>query len=75
MLHSENIGRVYCFVRGENPIQRLLQSLNRRGLKLTEISRSKITAIAADVSEPDLGLSQSLLKELRQTVSMIVHVT
>lgn len=55
-------------------MQRLLQSLDRRGLKLTEISRSKITAIAADVSEPDLGLSQGLLKEMRQTVSMIVHV-
>ncbi|KAK2607921.1 hypothetical protein N8I77_006562 [Diaporthe amygdali] len=74
MLGNDSIARVYCLVRGSNPMDRVIDSLYQRGLQSTKLSRSKIVALVADVSEPDFGLDKATVEEMKQTVSIIIHV-
>ncbi|KAH8428587.1 uncharacterized protein LDX57_006283 [Aspergillus melleus] len=74
LLSMNNIGTIYCFCRGKNPILRVLRSLESRGLALPRhTSPTRIIALTTDLDQTDFGLDATTLKELLQSVSLIIH--
>jgi thioester reductase-like protein len=75
MVASSEIDKVYCLVRGGNPMQRILASVKERGLELREASKAKIIALSTgDLSQPGFGLNASTLAQMKKEVSLIVHI-
>ena len=68
------VEQVYCLVRGERPMKRVLQSLKERGLVLSREERAKVVALTADLSLPDFGLEAPVFEEMRRETSFIVHI-
>ncbi|KAI9745045.1 MAG: hypothetical protein M1818_001323 [Claussenomyces sp. TS43310] len=66
--------KVYCLVRGENPMQRILDSLKERGLELPETGKAKIVPLTGDLSRADFGLDASVLAQMKSDVSLIIHI-
>ena len=61
-------------MRGENPKDRVLQSLKERGIRLESSSEYKIVALSTDLSQPDLGLAREMMEQLRTEVALILHL-
>ncbi|KAI9790851.1 MAG: hypothetical protein M1835_000701 [Candelina submexicana] len=74
MVDSHNTRKVYCLVRGGNPMDRVLQSLKERGITLEPLSKHKIVALSTDLSQPDLGLTEKMMEQLKTEVSLIFHL-
>ncbi|KAL8344367.1 hypothetical protein RB601_004747 [Gaeumannomyces tritici] len=55
MASSRDVRRVYCLVRGTNPIARILESLSRRGLALDWPAMAKVSAHTADLGTADFN--------------------
>ncbi|KAI1425249.1 acetyl-CoA synthetase-like protein [Xylaria sp. FL1777] len=72
MVAKRHIRKVYCFVRGADPMGRVLESLKLRGLKLS--SPEKVVAISANFSLEDFGLGEALIEQFKNEVSLIVHL-
>ncbi|PLB54581.1 acetyl-CoA synthetase-like protein [Aspergillus steynii IBT 23096] len=75
LLTLETIDIIYCFCRGKNPILRVLRSLEARGLTLPRhpTRTAQIIALTTDLDQPDFGLDQDTLRQLRRDVSLIIH--
>ncbi|KAL8666683.1 MAG: hypothetical protein Q9202_001221 [Teloschistes flavicans] len=67
---SRSIAKVYCLLRGADPLSRLQKSLQDRKLSF---ETSKAHAVTADLSQPLLGLSEATYSEIQSTVSHIIH--
>src|SRR5687768_4343075 len=72
------ITRIYCLVRAKSDAEasiRLQDSLRHRCLHhtLPLASRRKITALAADLSEPTLGLSKETYSEVTRSLRSVIH--
>ena len=65
---------MYCLVRGAEPLQRVLDSLKERHLELTEASKVKMIAFACDLSQPGFGLDASMLAQMKDAVSLVIHI-
>lgn len=52
---------------------RLLQSLESRGIHLTDEQHSKVRAVPSDLSKPDLGLQQHDLERLLGSLTHVIH--
>ncbi|TAQ86891.1 hypothetical protein B7494_g4802 [Chlorociboria aeruginascens] len=74
LVNSHGTSKVYCFVRGQKPMARVLESLKERGIELEASSLSKIVALTADPTQPDLGLSKEMVDQFRNEISLIVHL-
>lgn len=74
MVNSHTIRKVYCLVRGENPMDRVLRSLKERGITLESSSEYKIVALSTDLSQPDLGLTKEMMEQLKNEVALILHL-
>lgn len=74
VLANPEISKVYCLVRGENPMQRILDSLKERRLELPASSLAKIVAFAGDLSKPSFDLSSATYTQMKKEVSLIVHI-
>jgi len=72
LVESSEIEKVYCLVRGPEPMRRIQNSLRERNLELPEAS--KVVALTEDLSRSDLGLDSSILEEMRSQVSLIIHI-
>jgi thioester reductase-like protein len=55
-------------------MQRILKSLKERGLEIPEAHKAKIIAFAGDLSRPDFGQDASTLAQMRNEVSLIIHI-
>ena len=55
-------------------MDRVLQSLKDRGIKLKSSSEYKIVALSTDLSQPDLGLTKEMMKQLKIEVTLILHL-
>ncbi|KAF3404524.1 Iterative polyketide synthase afoE [Talaromyces pinophilus] len=74
-INSHYITKVYCLVRGSNPLERVLQSLKDRGLELsTKDSVHKIVALSSNFSQPDLGVGKETFEKFKSEVSLIIHL-
>ncbi|KAH8650872.1 hypothetical protein BGZ60DRAFT_462084 [Tricladium varicosporioides] len=74
VLANPEISKVYCLVRGENPMQRILDSLKERRLELPASSLAKIVAFVGDLSKPNFDLSPTIYAQMKKEVSLIVHI-
>ena len=74
MVNSHTTRKVYCLVRGENPRDRVFQSLKERGITLESSSEYKIVALSTDLSQPDLGLTKEMMEQLKTEVALIIHL-
>ncbi|RAL67420.1 hypothetical protein DID88_008175 [Monilinia fructigena] len=69
MVNSPKFRKVYCLVRGENPMDRVLKSINDRvDCLFTPSARSKVVAFTADLALTDLGLGKSLIEQFKTEV-------
>ncbi|KAL8765542.1 MAG: hypothetical protein Q9209_007413 [Squamulea sp. 1 TL-2023] len=74
LLTDKNISKVYCPVRGSNPLQRVFASLSQRHLDILERNQDKIFAFESDLSQPNLGLDPSSLALMKREVALIIHI-
>lgn len=74
MVVSDSIVKVYCLVRGQNPMGRVLASLKERGIELDAASKAKIIALSADFSRRDLGVGDKMMEQFKSEVSLIIHL-
>lgn len=73
-----DVRKVYCLVRTGSPIEsydRLTQSLRARRVysTLDDSARSKLIAVPAVLSEPDLGLGSTAYNSLTTEVTDVIH--
>lgn len=71
---NSEIGKIYCLVPDAEPLQRVLDSLKERHLELPEASKVKIIALACDLSQPGFGLDASMLAQMKDEVSLVIHI-
>lgn len=74
MVNSLKFRKVYCLIRGSNPLARVLASITERGLHIDSQSESKIVALTAEIHKPDLGLGEAQMKIFQTEVTCIVHL-
>ena len=72
------VQRVYCFLRGSNPAERLFQSFEQRQLDLSLLekclgTRLIILSASMNLSEEYLGLTEQIYRELENEVTDIIH--
>lgn len=74
-INSNHISKVYCLVRGTNPLERVLKSLKERGLELSAKDNvHKIVALSSDFSQNDLGVGKETFEKFKAEVSLIIHL-
>ncbi|EEA26739.1 hypothetical protein EYB25_002224 [Talaromyces marneffei] len=74
-INSHHVTKVYCLVRGSNPLERVLKSLKERGLEVTSKNNlHKIVALVSDFSQPDLGVGKETFEKFKSEVSLIIHL-
>ncbi|KAI1126135.1 hypothetical protein F5Y10DRAFT_293994 [Nemania abortiva] len=75
MANSADIDRIYCFVRGSDPMSRIFRSLRERKLVIRSGDEQKIIPVAANLSKPRFGIEdQGLIEKLKDGVTLIVHI-
>ncbi|KAI0185904.1 putative NRPS-like enzyme [Xylaria flabelliformis] len=75
MVKSKDVHQVYCFVRGPNPMSRILKSLQKRRLEIGPLGEQKIFPVTADLGKPSFGLEDGeLMEKIRAQVTLIVHL-
>ena len=71
LVTRSDVRQVYCLVRGENPRERVLEALRRRGLSVPDTTR--LVALTSDLSRSDLGLSPAMFTKLQSETKCIIH--
>ncbi|KAL4884773.1 hypothetical protein BJY04DRAFT_233049 [Aspergillus karnatakaensis] len=74
LMQKENVKKIYCLVRASSPsnaLDRVLSNLASRSLPMVNVS--KIVAVPAQLGSEDLGLSRSVLNELRTSLTKAIH--
>ncbi|KAL8663294.1 MAG: hypothetical protein Q9168_008121, partial [Polycauliona sp. 1 TL-2023] len=67
---NPSITRIYCLLRGLEPLKRLQSSLQDRKL---DMQGSKVTAVTSDLAHPTLGLDESTFFEMQSSITHIIH--
>ncbi|KAL8799309.1 MAG: hypothetical protein Q9182_005984 [Xanthomendoza sp. 2 TL-2023] len=67
---DSSVSRIYCLLRGPNPLQRLRHSLDERKL---DSHGSKVTTLKSDLSQPYLGLEEAVYSEIQSSATHIIH--
>ncbi|KAL9602179.1 MAG: hypothetical protein Q9219_002043 [cf. Caloplaca sp. 3 TL-2023] len=65
-----SVPRIYCLVRGADPVTRLRASLENRHL---DFQTSKVTVLTSDLGSQMLGLDDATYSEIRSSATHIVH--
>ncbi|KAL8965587.1 MAG: hypothetical protein Q9197_006448, partial [Variospora fuerteventurae] len=65
-----SVAKIYCLLRGRDPLLRVRRSLADRNLQL---DTSKTTALTSDLSDPVLGLDEATYAKIRSSVTHIIH--
>lgn len=74
MANNPEIRKVYCLVRGPNPMERILDSLKERAIELDFSSKCKIVALTAILDQPNFGLGKPQVELFKSEISLIVHL-
>ena len=76
LVTRDSIRKVYCLMRPDsrkNPLDRLLHAQEKRSLRLPSSLKDKIIALPSDFSKVNFGLDETVLEEMRNNVSFIIH--
>ena len=71
LLNQPSVSKVYCLIRGANPLLRLQKSFKEKELPLPESSRPHI--LTSDLSATQLGLSDEDYQTLESSATHIIH--
>ncbi|KIA75924.1 NRPS-like enzyme [Aspergillus ustus] len=74
LMLKESVKKLYCLVRASNPsnaLDRVLSNLASRSLPMLNVS--KIVALPSQLGSEDLGLSPSIIAELRASLTKVIH--
>ncbi|BCS22828.1 putative NRPS-like protein biosynthetic cluster [Aspergillus puulaauensis] len=74
LMQKRNVKRIYCLVRASNTsnaLDRILSNLASRSLPMVNVS--KIVALPSQLGSENLGLSPSVLSELRVSLTKVIH--
>lgn len=71
LVTRSDVRKVYCLVRGENPQERVLEALRKRGLSVPDTTH--LVALTSDLSRNDLGLSPAIFAKLQGETTCIIH--
>lgn len=74
LMQKRNVKRIYCLVRASstsNALDRILSNLASRSLPMVNVS--KIVALPSQLGSESLGLSPSVLSELRASLTKVIH--
>ena len=71
LLENSTVTKVFCLIRGPDPISRLHNSMKKRGLAIND--PTKLSIHTSDLSQPGLGLHESDYSTVVSQVSHIVH--
>lgn len=74
LLSNPTITKIYCPVRGSNPLQRVFASLSTRHLSVPEKHQHKIFAFESDLSQSDFSLDPSTFALLKRECALIIHI-
>lgn len=72
ILSMERVKRIYCIVRGENPVERLRESLRKRNLSAEHLD-DKAVVVQGDLALASLGVESEKLEEISRKVTHIIH--
>ncbi|KAL4991464.1 hypothetical protein BDW68DRAFT_198708 [Aspergillus falconensis] len=74
LMQKENVKKVYCLVRASSPnnaLDRVLSNLASRSLPMVNVW--KIEAMPSQLGSEDLGLTPSILSNLRTSLTKVIH--
>lgn len=73
LLNDEAISAVYCLTRRAQPKEAVMEALSGKGLHVPASKAQKIIALNSSLDKPDLGVGETTLSEMQQSVSLIIH--
>ncbi|CAK96299.1 hypothetical protein CBS115989_2471 [Aspergillus niger] len=73
LLNDDSVSAVYCLTRRSQPKKAVIDALAQKGLSVLPYRLQKIVALNSSLEEPDLGVGESMMAEMRQSVSLIIH--
>lgn len=76
LARRSEVTEIWALVRASGPAAagaRLVQSLESRGIHLTEAQHSKVRAVPSDLSKADLGLDPHDLERLLGSLTHVIH--
>ncbi|PWY89644.1 acetyl-CoA synthetase-like protein [Aspergillus sclerotioniger CBS 115572] len=73
LLNDDTVSVVYCLTRRSQPEEAITNTLTQKSLSVLPHRLQKIVALTSSLEKPDLGLGPSMLAQMRQSVSLIIH--
>lgn len=73
LVQSSRVEKIYCGVRGQNPQERIQNSLRKRGYAKDIYSSSKICAVPYDMTQERLGLAPEAYELMLCEVTVVIH--
>ncbi|OJD40614.1 male sterility protein [Diplodia corticola] len=67
------VQKVYCAIRGQDPLLKLQESLRKRGYAKEIYANSKICAVPYDMKDEKLGLAPTEYDQLLNEVTVVIH--
>lgn len=71
LIQRNDVKAVYCPVRGQNPAQRIEESMRQRSLVMKDAV--KLHAVPFDSGKIGFGLEESVLQTLRSDLTLVIH--
>ena len=73
LLNDDSVSAVYCLTRRSRPTEAVLDALAQKGLSVLPHRQGKIIALNSALDQPDLGLHENMLNQIKQSASLIIH--
>ncbi|KAJ5083866.1 hypothetical protein NUU61_008445 [Penicillium alfredii] len=74
LLHDRSISTVFCLTRRESPLEAVIHALAEKDLHISLEQASKITALTSGLDQPEFGLEDDILRQMRHSVTKIIHI-
>ena len=72
LYHNKNVSHIFCRNRNSRAVEKHNQTGPKRGLS-SALNSDRVTFLKADLSEPQLGLQNSVYEHLRTTVTHVIR--
>ena len=73
LLNDDTISAVYCLTRRAQAQDAVVEALSGKGLHVPASKAQKIIALNSALDKSGLGVGEDMLKEMQQSVSLIIH--
>ncbi|GLA56114.1 hypothetical protein AnigIFM63604_004652 [Aspergillus niger] len=74
LLADETITTVYCLTRQSNPHDAFFANFRRKQITIPPAWAERIVALQSDLAQSDLGVGDKLMRQMKRSVSLIIHV-